>query len=60
MNKEEPHNHKRQHNSDHLERLLLEGINSGPATEMTRDDWTGIMEEAKLLVAQRKARKDQS
>ena len=27
---------------DHLERLLVEGLESGPATEMTRKDWNDI------------------
>ena len=31
----------------HLESMLLEGINSGPATEMTRADWNGSMANAK-------------
>ena len=32
---------------EHLESMLLEGINSGLATEMTRTDWDGIMTSAK-------------
>ena len=27
---------------DHLEQLLIEGLESGPATEMTRKDWDDI------------------
>jgi antitoxin ParD1/3/4 len=27
---------------DHLERLLLDGLGSGPATEMTRKDWDDV------------------
>jgi antitoxin ParD1/3/4 len=27
---------------DELERKLLEGLNSGPATEMTKEDWTEL------------------
>ena len=32
---------------EHLESMLLDGINSGPATEMTRADWDGVMTSAK-------------
>ena len=35
------------HSKKHLESMLLEGINSGPATEMTRVDWDGSMDNAK-------------
>jgi antitoxin ParD1/3/4 len=35
-------------NSQHqFEAMILEGINSGPATEMTHEDWQGIKAEAK-------------
>ena len=37
----------KRHSQEQLEAMLLEGINSGPATEMTRNDWDGIMEHAK-------------
>jgi len=30
-----------------LEAKLLEGINSGPATEMTKADWDGLKERAR-------------
>jgi antitoxin ParD1/3/4 len=28
--------------SDRIDKLLLEGLNSGPATPMTKEDWAGI------------------
>jgi antitoxin ParD1/3/4 len=37
----------KRHSQEQLEAMLLEGINSGPATEMTRADWQGIMANAK-------------
>jgi antitoxin ParD1/3/4 len=37
----------KRHSQEQLEGMLLEGINSGPATEMTPADWQGIMESAK-------------
>ncbi len=37
----------KRHSQEHLESMLLEGINSGPATEMTRSDWDGILPNAK-------------
>ncbi len=37
----------KRHSQEHLETMLLDGINSGPATEMTRADWDGIMASAK-------------
>jgi len=36
---------------DELEQLLLEGINSGPATPMTKADWDWIREEGKRRIA---------
>lgn len=33
---------KKKSAEERLEDLLLEGIESGPATPMTRDDWDGI------------------
>jgi antitoxin ParD1/3/4 len=36
-----------------LEALLLEGLNSGPMTEMTPDDWEGIREEVRRRIAAR-------
>ena len=37
----------KRHSQEQLEAMLLEGIKSGPAVEMTRADWDGIMENAK-------------
>ena len=41
---------------ERLEALLLEGLNSGPMTEMTPEDWAGIREEVRQRVAARQAR----
>jgi hypothetical protein len=49
MNQQEPHNTDQAGELENLEQALLEGINSGPATEMTREDWRLIMERAKTL-----------
>lgn len=40
-----------------LEALLVEGIQSGEATEMTRQDWSDIRTEALKRFEARKARK---
>lgn len=40
-----------------LEALLIEGIQSGEATEMTRQDWSEIRAEALKQFEARKARK---
>ena len=37
----------KRHSQKNLESMLLEGINSGPATEMTRADWDGSMANAR-------------
>jgi hypothetical protein len=58
MSQHQPHNFDQQDECDDLERLLLKGINSGPATEMTREDWAGIMKRAERLAAARTAKKD--
>lgn len=47
---------KRKEAKAHLEELLLEGLNSGPAVEMTSDDWADIRRE----VAERIEAKKQS
>jgi antitoxin ParD1/3/4 len=39
------HNEQRHKAEAELEALLLEGINSGPATPMTREDWDAIRSE---------------
>jgi antitoxin ParD1/3/4 len=43
-----------------LEVLLMEGIQSGGPTEMTRQDWVDIRREALKLVEVRKSRKTPS
>ena len=42
---------------DRLEALLMEGLQSGEATEMTRQDWTDIRAEALRQFEARKAGK---
>jgi antitoxin ParD1/3/4 len=37
--------------ADELEELLLEGLNSGPATPMTKADWERIRKEGKKRIA---------
>lgn len=40
-------------NIDKLEKFLLEGINSGPATEMTAKDWEDIRKEVEQIIEKR-------
>jgi putative addiction module CopG family antidote len=40
-----------------VEALLIEGLDSGPSTAMTAEDWDGIESEGQGLIAARKARK---
>jgi antitoxin ParD1/3/4 len=40
-----------------VEALLIEGLDSGPATPLTPDDWDEIEREGKRIAAGRKARK---
>ena len=40
-----------------LEALILEGINSGPSTEMTRADWDRLRDEIKHRAKERKRSK---
>jgi antitoxin ParD1/3/4 len=40
-----------------IEALLIEGLDSGPSTPMTSDDWDDIEREGQQIVAARKARK---
>jgi hypothetical protein len=47
MDKRILHNFDQQGKHEKLEHVLLEGINSGLATEMTREDWIIIMTRAK-------------
>jgi antitoxin ParD1/3/4 len=42
---------------ERLEALLMEGLGSGEATDMTRQDWSDIRAEALKQLAARKARK---
>ena len=44
----------KRHSQEHLESMLLEGINSGPATEMTRADWDGILPNAKRRLEEKR------
>jgi antitoxin ParD1/3/4 len=39
---------------DHLERLLMEGLESGESAPMTRKDWQGIRREGLAVIAARK------
>jgi len=41
----------------HLEKLLLEGLNSGPATEWTPEDFQRLREEGRKLVSELNAKK---
>ena len=40
-----------------VEALLIEGLDSGPSTPMTPDDWDEIEREGRRIIAARKARK---
>jgi len=40
-----------------IEALLIEGLNSGPSTPMTPEDWDEIERDGRRIVAARKARK---
>ena len=42
---------------EHLERLLLEGLNSGEATTMTEQDWEDIRREVRERSARRAAQR---
>ena len=42
---------------ERLEAMLMEGIQSGEPTEMTRQDWADIRQEALKLFEARKSRK---
>ena len=39
---------------DRLEELLLEGLDSGPATPMTKEDWQGLHRELETRRAERR------
>ena len=40
-----------------IEALLIEGLDSGPSTPMTSDDWDEIEREGQRIIANRKTRK---
>lgn len=42
---------------ERIEALIIEGIESGPATPMTPEDWAWIKQEGERIAAARKARK---
>ena len=44
----------RQAERERLDTLLIEGLDSGPATPFTKNDWEHIRQEGKKLVAERK------
>jgi len=45
---------KKKTGEERLEELLLEGIDSGPATPMTRGDWDGIADRVEARIKARK------
>lgn len=45
---------QRQAEHDRLEALLIQGLDSGPATPLTARDWEHIRREGKKLIAERK------
>ena len=45
---------ERQDEHERLDALLLEGLDSGPATPLTQKDWEHIRREGKKLIAERK------
>ena len=53
----------KEHDSKHaeekarVEALLIEGLDSGPSTPMTSEDWDEIEREGQRIIAARKARK---
>lgn len=42
----------------HVDRLLLEGLDSGPATPMTASDWDAIRDEVRRRHPERRGRAD--
>ena len=40
-----------------IEALLIEGLDSGPSTPMTSDDWDEIERDGQQIIVKRKARK---
>jgi len=53
----------KQRDSEHIEKrerieaLLIEGLDSGPSTPMSSEDWDQIEREGQRIIAARKARK---
>lgn len=48
---------ERQAERDWLDALLVEGLDSGPATPLSKKDWEHIRREGKKLIAERKRRR---
>ena len=46
--------HERHVERDRLDSLLLDGLNSGPATPLTKADWDHIRREGTKLIGERK------
>ncbi len=51
------HDEKLRQLRDSIDEKLIEGLNSGPATEMTKKDWERIRREGLKRLAARKGRK---
>ena len=45
---------RERHAREHLERKLLEGIESGPAAPLTKDDWKDLRDELTRRIARRR------
>jgi antitoxin ParD1/3/4 len=43
---------------DGLDALLIDGLDSGPATPLTAKDWEHLREEGKKLIAERKKKRE--
>jgi antitoxin ParD1/3/4 len=48
---------ERQAEREQLDAILIEGLDSGPATPLTKKDWEHIRREGKKLIAERKRRR---
>ncbi|HKI18787.1 MAG TPA: type II toxin-antitoxin system ParD family antitoxin [Isosphaeraceae bacterium] len=48
---------ERKAKGDRLDALLLEGLDSGPGTPLTKGDWDRIRREGRKLIAERKRRR---
>ena len=49
---------ERQAERDRLDSLLIEGLDSGPATPLTKKDWEHIRQEGKKLMTQRQQERE--